>query len=1189
MKALITFFRRMVLIASLGWIANWAEPASAQTNADIRIVEPRGVVEILRPGSTRWTRAATDQTLDSLDRVRTGTNSSLGILWFDQSIVRFGSLTEMEIMPPETGTADRGLHLFQGLLSFFHRDKPGRIRVISGGASAGIEGTEFVMETHTTNGYEQTTLSVIDGKVRFYNAKGALVVTNGGQSIAEPGTAPRRTPGFIANNILQWCFYYPGILDLNDLSFTAAEKNLLGESFAAYRAGDLNDALAKYPAGRVPGSDAERVYYAALLLSIGHIKESEKILDAINANEASGKYLLLSGALRQLIAAVQHEPGRSTLKPQLSTELLAASYYEQSQTGPKALDNALKFARRAVTNSPDFGFGWERMAELEFSFGRTDRAFTALNKALSLSPRNAQALSLKGFLLAAQNKTREAIDWFDRALAVDPALGNAWLGRGLCRIRHGDTKAGREDLLIAAAMEPQRSTLRSYLGKAFGDAGDTSRATHELHLAKQLDTNDPTAWLYSALLNEQNNHINEAIRDLEKSQELNNNRGVYRSGLLLDQDRAVRSANLARIYHEAGLDEVALREASRAVNADYENYSAHLFLANSYEQLRASSPFDLRYETPAFSEYLIASLLGPADGRLLAQPVSQSEYTRLFDRDSFGFSSSTEYLSRGAWSQYAAQYGTLKNTSYAVEADYNWDPGQTPNGSQESRQLSFKLKQMLTPNDGLFVQVLDFHRTSGDTSQRYNQNQVDIGYDVHEKQEPSFLIGFDHKWSDAQHTLLLGSRFDDSLSLIDPHGGTRLLAISGDGSVTNFVPTELTEKFHSRLIVNSFEVQHMVNLSHLQTIAGLRFQDGSYDQFNNQSYFFKNNANPDPNEIDWSTFFFDRNDGNPVVTNQSLRVHSLRITPYLYEYWHVVEPLWLIGGLTYDYQSIPRNALFAPLSDDQEIQRKLSPKAALIWTPTPRSVVRAAYSQSLGGASLDQSVRLEPTQLAGFVQAYRNLIPDSLAGGIGGASFETADISLEHRFLTGTYVALSAQLLRSTANQSVGAFLHDANTADGPAVQLVEQLHFRERSVAASVHQLLGDCFSVGLRYQLSEARLKTDYPQIDPGQGVNSLTDRGVLHLFGLNGVFQHPCGFFASAEGQWWEQQLHDNLSNLPGDQFWQVNLLAGYHSPHRHFEITVGLLNVTDQNYRLSPINLYPNLARDRTFVTRLQLNF
>src|SRR5205814_7167430 len=108
------------------------------------------------------------------------------------------------------------------------------------------------------------------------------------------------------------------------------------------------------------------------------------------------------------------------------------------------------------------------------------------------------------------------------------------------------------------------------------------RAEQELSLARRFDPKDPTTWLYSALLHQQQNRINEAIRDLEKSEELNGNRRVYRSGLLLHQDAAVRAADLTNVYRDAGMDDVSVREASRAVNADYANYSAHLFLANSY-------------------------------------------------------------------------------------------------------------------------------------------------------------------------------------------------------------------------------------------------------------------------------------------------------------------------------------------------------------------------------------------------------------------------------------------------------------------------------------------------------------------------------------------------------------------------------------------------------------------------------
>ena len=116
---------------------------------------------------------------------------------------------------------------------------------------------------------------------------------------------------------------------------------------------------------------------------------------------------------------------------------------------------------------------------------------------------------------------------------------------GSRRIRKGEDELGRQDLQTAAALEPNRSIFHSYLGKAFSNVGTSDKAKLELDRAKQLDPNDPTPWLYSAIENRQNNRVNEGVRDLEKSQDLNDNRRIYRSRFLLEQDRAVRSANLA--------------------------------------------------------------------------------------------------------------------------------------------------------------------------------------------------------------------------------------------------------------------------------------------------------------------------------------------------------------------------------------------------------------------------------------------------------------------------------------------------------------------------------------------------------------------------------------------------------------------------------------------------------------------
>ena len=148
----------------------------------------------------------------------------------------------------------------------------------------------------------------------------------------------------------------------------------------------------------------------------------------------------LAGAIRQVIAAVKFEKWESSGTQTLATAFLAESYYQQSRAN---LPAALIAARRAAEKSPGFAFAWGRVAELEFSFGRTPAALEALNKSLALAPQNAQALALKGFLLSAQNQIPEALKLFDEAIAIDGALANAWLGRGLCRIRNGGQAEAR--------------------------------------------------------------------------------------------------------------------------------------------------------------------------------------------------------------------------------------------------------------------------------------------------------------------------------------------------------------------------------------------------------------------------------------------------------------------------------------------------------------------------------------------------------------------------------------------------------------------------------------------------------------------------------------------------------------------------------------------------------------------------
>ena len=168
----------------------------------------------------------------------------------------------------------------------------------------------------------------------------------------------------------------------------------------------------------------------------------------------------------------------------------------------------------------------------------------------------------------------------------------------------------------------------------------------QFDVAKQLDPNDPTPWFYDAVRQDADNRPVEALSELQRSIDLNDSRAVTRSRLLLDEDRAARSAGLARIYGELGFSQLALAEGFRALNDDPINYSAHRFLADAYlnqpnreigrlsellqSQLR--QPENVQPLQPQLSEtgLFIVPGAGPA------QP-SYNEYNRLFVRNGLSF------------------------------------------------------------------------------------------------------------------------------------------------------------------------------------------------------------------------------------------------------------------------------------------------------------------------------------------------------------------------------------------------------------------------------------------------------------------------------------------------------------------------------------------------------------------------
>jgi hypothetical protein len=821
-------------------------------------------------------------------------------------------------------------------------------------------------------------------------------------------------------------------------------------------------------------------------------------------------------------------------------------------------------------------------------------------------------------------------------------------------------------LQVAAVLEPNRSLLRSYLAKAYSTVDDSPHAHAELKRAIEIDPRDPTPWLYSAVQKSQENRYNEAIADLERSIQLNDNRSVFRSRFLLDQDRSIRGTNLASIYRNNDMIEQSVREAVRAVGADYSSAPAHLFLANSYDALRDPNRVLLRYETAWFNELLLANLLSPVGGGPLSQYVSEQEYSKMFEQDGLGFSSVTDYFSTGEIREIASQFGTFGNVSYALDAEYLYNNGLRPNNRISRFEGSGTFKLQLGPQDTVLLQARYTDYESGNVFQLYDPSVVGRetsmevpGLDgrLHKvvtknvpantydfQEEPSVLLaGWHHEWDPGNHTLLLFGRLAtqqdfsvgdldervllrDANGLIDPalvaalDNGERvrdarffeqLSGIAGRGRLLDLLRASFDTGLSTDVEIYSGELQHIARIGAHTMVLGGRAQRGEIE------------AHARLTDLDGGLNLGAARLYPVPPADQTFSVNVERLTAYAYDVWTLSRWLSVTGGLAIDSLKYPTNLRETPLDRRQSSLDKILPKAGATIQPWSGATIRGAYAETLGGSSLDASFRLEPTQVDGFLQTYRSLISESLIGEVEGSYFRLAGISFEQKLPTRTYLGIEWNVRRQDLDRVIGAF--DSFLGAGGLVlgnvptSLDQKNHYREDEFAVSLNQLVGDRWTLAARYRQTRSRLRTqiagfgdslEFP-VASSDAIARAAEResiSQLHEFGLSVIYNHPAGWFVRTDANWYSQDNDDFVggtlptetrfaaprvvthnAGLPGDEFWQVDLTAGWRFSRNRGELSLGVLNLTDEDYRLYPLNPYRELSRERTFAVRFRLNF
>lgn len=567
-----------------------------------KIVSVQGQVEFSFSQRTHWQTVRLEQTICVGDKLVVGARSRAAILLPDETILRLDEGTTITFTRVETERPSL-IELVKGAVHFISR-VPNRLDVKTPFVSAGTEGTEYVLRV----GPSQTLLWVFEGRVTFKNAFGSLRLTHGESAVAEAGKPPKRRVEVRPRDAVHWALYYPPLIDYRDASYpTAARAQGIWETLRHYRKGNSTAAFASLD--RVPKRMRGASYFtlrAGLFLSVGRVAEARADIDRSLTMDPENS---TAYALQSVVAVAHNEVQQALslarkaleLDPQSPIPKVALSYgYQATYDIERALDSILQ----ALELGPTDALIYARLAELYLSLGDLDKAVSAARTAVALDPDLARTHSVLGFAYLTQIDINKAEDAFEKAIALDPASPLPRLGLGLAKFRQGELAAGTEQIEIAASLDPNNSLIRSYLGKAYFEQRRAGSASVEFDMAKELDPNDPTPWFYDAIHKQTTNRPVEALHDLEKAMELNDNRAVYRSRLLLDQDQATRSTSLARIYEDLGFEQLGLVQAAKSLSLDPSNYSAHRFLSDTYARLP-------RHKIARRSELLQAQLLQP--------------------------------------------------------------------------------------------------------------------------------------------------------------------------------------------------------------------------------------------------------------------------------------------------------------------------------------------------------------------------------------------------------------------------------------------------------------------------------------------------------------------------------------------------------------------------------------------------
>jgi tetratricopeptide (TPR) repeat protein len=916
--------RLIAIIFSITLVVSAFVPQAFSQQSAGSIFSVQGEVSIKR-GAKRFP-AEEGLSLRPGDIVMTGEPGRVAVELPDGSYVRIASGSRMQL-PGEK----KALGLFEGALHFLsHSEKHPVIETQT--VTAAIRGTEFVL----TSSGEDTTISMLSGIVDATSKHGSAHLKGGEGVSFHSGKGPDVFSIVGGDNTVQWSMFVPFVAgDIKSKrGRDAVDKFMSGGRGSSRALGALKSISSRKPCSE------EGVLYARLLLSSGAPDKGRAILlSCLTKKMPSGLEVQARASLAQFFLA----NGDVTKADDFSSSALDIA---PTDTLARLVRSFVLQQRGDLTGALSLVEGSSeeelqaREAEVLFMFGRISEAEDILAR---ITGSSWYTETLKGFLALANRDTTAAETLFESAAELESGAGLPQLGLGLVAAGRGELLEARSFFEKATVLEPSRALYRSYLGKAYFEADTYSGAKPELARAIELDPNDPTPHLYRSFLRVAENDLVGALDDITEARKLAGARSVYRSKFLLDQDSAMQSASIGRVYQQLGFKERGRIEALTAISSDYQNATAHRLLSQTQE--------DIFVADTIASEQRIANLFSPLSINVvdsIGTNVSLNEYSQLFEADGVRTATNTFYDSKDDF----VKTGILTaikdgNTVVGLSADGAVRDGASEKPRTTAGTFGFSVQSQPSWADRLLLEGKGIFTGSSDPDETTDSLNGNISAAYLHRFSPE-VTGVIQSSFDRERVQYYNRGYEDlffSTVVLDGIEDTALISGLFD---------ERTRRYESTILN---EGQLIAKTGVVNSVLTLRNITNNVDGYSRSEIF-----EDDFGELDGLGATLRSNGPVNLSGNSVSYLGTLAATESLQ---------FQLGG---EFESIEwASQDIRPLSSDSSSRSLWSPKAGLIYNLDNEVAFRAGYGESLGKTTRTDLISIEPTHIGGINQRFNDL------------------------------------------------------------------------------------------------------------------------------------------------------------------------------------------------------------------------